>query len=136
MADDPGLPVSTFAQTYSKQERLISKKAISLLFKEGRSFFKYPYKLLFSVTSAEAQLPKVLISIPKKNFKKAVDRNKLKRQTREIYRKNKFLFQQEGEKFVPEHIGLIYVGKEKEDFSVMEKSISKLLKMVVEKSTK
>ncbi|MBX2841422.1 MAG: ribonuclease P protein component [Flammeovirgaceae bacterium] len=136
MADNSGSPDLLFAQTFSKDEKLTSKKAISLLFKEGKSFFKYPYKLIYSVTPAESQLPKVLISIPKKNFKKAVDRNKLKRQTREIYRKNKFLFGQEEEKFIPNHLGFIYVGKEKEDFSVLERSIIKLLKMFISKSKK
>ncbi|MCF6341841.1 MAG: ribonuclease P protein component [Bacteroidales bacterium] len=67
-----------------------SRKQIGRLFKEGDTFYKYPFKVVFMNDSqAETELPKILIAVSKRNFKKAVDRNKLKRLVREAYRKNK-----------------------------------------------
>lgn len=78
-------------QKFTKDERLTAKKTIDRLFKEPTgSFFAYPIKLTYLHTSTNADSPaQVLITVPKRNFKKAHDRNRIKRQLREIYRKNK-----------------------------------------------
>ena len=71
----------------SKHERLKSKKQIDALFLRGEAFFIFPYKIKYCFQAAE-QLPQMHfgISVPKRNFKRAVDRNKLKRLSREVYR--------------------------------------------------
>jgi ribonuclease P protein component len=78
--------------TYPKSEKLKSKITIGLLFTEGKSVSKYPLRLVYRpVALAEDQKIKMGVSVSKKYFKKAVDRNYFKRVLRETYRLNKHL---------------------------------------------
>lgn len=78
--------------TYPKNERLKSKTTIGLLFSEGKSVSKYPLRLVYCPGEAGSQEKfKVGVSVSKKYFKKAVDRNYFKRVLRETYRLNKNL---------------------------------------------
>lgn len=78
-------------QRFTKNERITAKKIIDRLYKEPTgSFFAYPIKLTYlSDANSSNTTSQVLITVPKRNFKKAHDRNRVKRQLREIYRKNK-----------------------------------------------
>lgn len=78
--------------TYPKNERLKSKTVIGLLFSEGKSVSKYPLRLVYySGTLEENEKIKMGVSVSKKYFKKAVDRNYFKRVLRETYRLNKHI---------------------------------------------
>ncbi|MBC7747588.1 MAG: ribonuclease P protein component [Methylotenera sp.] len=90
--------------TYPKTEKLKSKITIGLLFSEGKSVSKYPLRLVYKAGSfgklesrPEAsgseieEKIKIGVSVSKKNFKKAVDRNYFKRVLRETYRLNKHI---------------------------------------------
>lgn len=78
--------------TYPKNEKLKSKITIGLLFTEGKSVAKYPLRLVYKAGSfSEGEKIKMGVSVSKKNFKKAVDRNYFKRVLRETYRLNKHL---------------------------------------------
>ncbi|MCL9804184.1 ribonuclease P protein component [Flavobacterium amniphilum] len=78
--------------TYPKHEKLKSKTTIDLLFSEGKSVSKYPLRLVFVPTTLEeGEKIKIGVSVSKKHFKKAVDRNYYKRVLRETYRLNKHL---------------------------------------------
>jgi ribonuclease P protein component len=78
--------------TYPKNEKLKSKITIGLLFTEGKSVSKYPLRLVYNVgTFGESEKIKIGVSVSKKYFKKAVDRNYFKRVLRETYRLNKHL---------------------------------------------
>lgn len=78
--------------TYSKNEKLKSKITIGLLFSEGKSVSKYPLRLVYYADdTVDAQKIKMGVSVSKKHFKKAVDRNYFKRVLRETYRLNKHL---------------------------------------------
>ena len=78
--------------TYPKNEKLKSKITIGLLFTEGKSVSKYPLRLVYKAGSfSEGEKIKMGVSVSKKNFKKAVDRNYFKRVLRETYRLNKYL---------------------------------------------
>ncbi|KRD11428.1 ribonuclease P protein component [Flavobacterium sp. Root901] len=78
--------------TYGKNERLKSKTTIGLLFSEGKSVSKYPLRLVYRQAEENIQEnTKVGVSVSKKYFKKAVDRNYFKRVLRETYRLNKQL---------------------------------------------
>lgn len=78
--------------TYPKNERLKSKTTIGLLFSEGKSVYKYPLRLVYREEKGEVdEKIKIGVSVSKKYFKKAVDRNYFKRVLRETYRLNKHL---------------------------------------------
>ena len=82
--------------TYPKNQKLKSKKTIDLLFSEGVSVSKYPLRLVFVESNygldfSKNEKLKVGVSVSKKNFKKAVDRNYFKRLLREAYRLNKHI---------------------------------------------
>jgi ribonuclease P protein component len=79
-------------ETFSKSERLCSKKAIEALFENGKSFYCFPFLVVWSYASSDIPYPaQVAFSVSKKGFKLAVSRNLIKRRTREAYRKNKAL---------------------------------------------
>ena len=76
--------------TFKKEERLCSKKAIDSLFATGKSFGEFPLRVIHKEEKLNSNYPvKALFSVPKKRFKKAVDRNKIKRQLIAAYRQNK-----------------------------------------------
>jgi ribonuclease P protein component len=78
--------------TYPKTEKLKSKNTIDLLFSEGKSVSKYPLRLVYvPITLENEEQLKMGVSVSKKYFKKAVDRNYFKRVLRETYRLNKQL---------------------------------------------
>jgi len=78
--------------TYPKNERLKSKTTIGLLFSEGKSVSKYPLRLVYRQAEVDAaEKIKIGVSVSKKYFKRAVDRNYFKRVLRETYRLNKHL---------------------------------------------
>lgn len=115
-------------QTFKKAERLSSKKTIEQLFESGRSFTIAPFKVIW-LNGDEHQPAQVQVafSVPKKNFKRAVDRNKLKRRSREAYRKQKQEFYgMLGEKKLA--VMLVYIAKEIHEYALIEKKINLVLK--------
>lgn len=115
--------------TFPKEEKLCSKKQIEELFKKGSSTFLYPFRITsLHCEDRPSHFPQILISVPKKRFKRAVDRNRLKRQIREAYRinKNGIFFELNQEK-IPCYLGIVYVGKEKLPFSLIEKKLISIL---------
>lgn len=78
--------------TYPKAEKLKSKTTIDLLFSKGKSVAKYPLRLVYIAGDFGENVPiKIGVSVSKKHFKSAVDRNYFKRVLRETYRLNKHL---------------------------------------------
>ena len=111
-------------QTFNKQERLCRRKVIKQLFSEGKSFLLYPFRIVWIASPKEDSLAKILISVPKRNFKKAVTRNLLKRRIREAYRKNKTVFYQNisnNEQTIA--FTLYYVAKDVLEYSEIESKI-------------
>jgi ribonuclease P protein component len=127
--------VNTLKESFGKNERIKSKKVISSLFDRNSvsnsSFLIYPYKVIFSSQKVEnfsPKLPQVLISVSKKKFKNATDRNKIKRRSKEAYRTNKVLF----DKNIS--MVLIYVAVEILEYKILENSIRGVLARI-EKET-
>ena len=76
-------------QSFTKQERLSDKKKIEELFETGKVFNLSPYKVIY-LFDQSGQCPlRMLIAVPGKTYRKAVQRNRIRRITREAYRKNK-----------------------------------------------
>ena len=75
--------------TYSKTQKLKSSKSIKQLFGEGSSFAHFPLRILYMFQPADGLNLQTGFAVSAKNFKKAVDRNRIKRLMREAYRLQK-----------------------------------------------
>ena len=117
--------------TYPKHERLKSKTTIDLLFSEGKSVSKYPLRLVFApIALEEGEQLKMGVSVSKKHFKKAVDRNYFKRVLRETYRLNKQLLLDNMDK--PYALMFFYQTKDRLSYQeINEKTVQLFEKFVV-----
>ncbi len=79
------------AFTYPKSEKLKSRTIIGKLFSEGKSVSKFPLRLVYVENPDATEAIQIGVSVSKRHFKKAVDRNIFKRQLREAYRLNKHI---------------------------------------------
>lgn len=111
-------------QTLGKTEKLKSKIVISTLFEEGRSVKSFPFKLMYLRLTNNAKDHQAAFSVPKRSFKLAVDRNRLKRLMREAYRKNKTILAEEEHRYA---LMFIYLGRKKFSLPELENSIQKIL---------
>lgn len=117
--------------TLSKTQRLKSAPLIGKTLSEGKTLFKYPFKLFFKSTSRavsdDSESFLFSVSIPKRKIRSAVKRNLLKRRTRESYRlhRNQMLNQTN----IEEQHGLmfVYIGDKVLSYKQIEKSMKTLL---------
>lgn len=120
--------------TYSKKEKLKSKKLIEQLFTEGQSVSSYPLRLVFLKTNFnEKVIAKTGVSVSKKNFKKAVDRIRIKRLLREVYRLNKtYYFNNITTQYA---LMILYIGKNIPTYTELERPMNKLFEKFVDKES-
>lgn len=114
-----------------KTDRLKSRKAIEILYKNGKNFSIFPFRIQYLVTKFEPGI-KAGFSAPTKNFKKATDRNKIKRLIKEAYRLQKNEIEKHQSLMENGlHIFIIYTGKDlpKYDF-IAEKTTLVLQKLI------
>jgi len=118
-------------ETLSKGERLNAKKQIEDLFRSSNAYGKNPFRIIWKVKDVEDEISgvKILVAVPKRKVKKAVQRNRIKRMVREVYRRNK----KEINTFIKNknkecHMGILFVGNPMTTFDSIEKCISDLLK--------
>jgi ribonuclease P protein component len=111
--------------TLGKEEKLKSKKLIEKLFAEGKNVKSFPIRLVYLPTNHFGELPiKVGFSVPKRNVKLAVNRIRIKRLLREVYRKNKELFI---ENLDQQYIFMfVYMAKEEIDYNELELTLKKV----------
>ena len=120
--------------TLGKKERLKSKKLIGKLFEEGKSIKKYPFRLIFLIQDENSLLKnQASFSVPKRNFKKAVDRNRIKRLIKEAYRLEQRKILQDYN--LPFIIMITYLGKKEPIFSDVKENIKELLTLFKENET-
>ena len=112
---------------FNKEERLCSKKSLDLLFKNGSSFLFYPFRVTYLFVAEPHNYPaQVVINVAKKRYKLAVDRNLIKRRTREAYRlqKQHLLYDSLTNRDELLLLSLQYVGKQIYDYAFFEKKLA------------
>lgn len=120
--------------SYPKKHKLKSKKSIDLLFSKGKSVSKYPLRLVYAVADEkhmDGELMKMGVSVSKKYFKHAVDRNYFKRILRETYRLNQHLLREHLEQ--PYNFMFFYQTKDRLTYAEIEqKTVQLFEKWVLE----
>jgi ribonuclease P protein component len=116
-------------EKFRKTERLCSRESIGKLFSEGKVLFHYPFRLVWTDTAGDGPHPvKIAISVPKKRFKKAVIRNRIRRVIRESYRINKNILYDSpvmrGRKI---DMMLLYISDKVYDFDFIDIKIKELI---------
>ena len=141
-------------QTFKKDEKLRSRSIIDRLFKRGsketQTFYLFPFRVLYFEKMPDAgyrirddlcsfdspidiqkeapsPLPQVLFSVSKRNFKRAVDRNLIRRRCREAYRLHKNILTANPGVPYPASIAFLYLAKEITTYDVIEKAMIKVL---------
>ena len=144
----------TTKNTYSKHEKLKSRKALEGLFARGKSFGIFPIKVFYTVeeiAGKEANSLSVLnrpvnetevvqnkvhagVGVSSRIFKKAHDRNKVKRLLREVYRTQKHpLYAAMEQKTGSLDLFFLYIGKELPEFAALKETMEKVLEKLVRK---
>ena len=125
--------------TFRKEERLVGKSLIDRLFKggESRSMSSYPVRVVYSLTERHADgIPvKVMVSVPKRYFKHAVDRNRVKRQLREAYRHHKASLWQAMEAHPDQSLAVVFIWLDAyhRPSSEVEQRVTGLIRRISEK---
>jgi len=109
--------------TLKKREILRNKKEIRELFTNGSSFFLYPYKFIYQINTDGGKPVEVLFTVPVKRFRKAVDRNKIRRRMREAFRLHKELLIGDDQTGFSITLSIIYIGKVKLSFLEVENKL-------------
>lgn len=109
---------------FEKSDRLCSQRRISDIFRTGSVLFNHPLKVLYLPNGN--QLSRVVISVPKRLFKRAVKRNQIKRQIREILRIAHF------RDFTTNGVDLciLFIGKEMPDYKLLNEKITDVLEKI------
>lgn len=117
---------------FPREEKLKSKKHIQQLFDEGSAISDFPLKLIYCKIDKERNANlKMAVSVPKKKFKSAVHRNRVKRLIRETYRLHKAeIFNKIEGSYA---LLFLYLGKEMPQYATIEKHMIKILELFLKR---
>ncbi|MFY8025332.1 MAG: ribonuclease P protein component [Sediminibacterium sp.] len=122
----------TSSNTYSKQEKLKSRKALEQLFAKGKSFSVFPIKVFYTV-SDDLNGVHAGVGVSSRIFKKAHDRNRVKRLLREVYRTQKQPLYLAVANHQQLNVFFLYIGKELPVFSELQVAMGKTLEKLIRK---
>jgi|SRR5579871_3645440 len=131
--------------TLGKNERLKSRKRIEKIFREGKNFLVFPFKVFYTIDDSPLTIHhsqstiQAGFSASSKNFKRAVDRNRIKRLARECYRvQKKELYENTAKNNLQLAVFFIYIGKELPEYKLlyekMDVILQRLIKIIDEKN--
>jgi ribonuclease P protein component len=115
--------------TFPKKEHLCGEIRINRLFTEGKAFIAYPLRVMYSINKIPStEAVKTMVTVPKKRFKRAAKRNRIKRLMRESYRLNKHsLYELCNEHNISLQIAFGYVSDTEADFVEIQEKMRKAL---------
>lgn len=119
---------------FGKKYKLCSEKQIQLVFDSKKSVKSYPLLVNYADLTVKTNAPfQITVSAPKRNFKKAHDRNRIKRQVRESIRQNKLIL----ETFLIENnkqvaLFMIYTAREEIPFETLQKKMKQILNQIIQ----
>lgn len=124
---------STHPFSFPKSEHLCGEIRVGKLFANGTAFITYPFRVVYAFVPSENEATvSVLITVPKKRFKRAVKRNKLKRQTREAYRRQKAaLIQALTQRNLCMHLAFGFVSNDMPEFEYIERKMQQALLNII-----
>lgn len=121
-------------EKFGKKYKLCSKKIIESIFKEGKQEKAFPFFIRYINTALNTDANfQVVISVPKRKFKRATDRNRIKRLVREAVRKNKYILEEKT--FSPNQklaLFLIYTSTKEESYQKIVDKIEVLFRRLIE----
>lgn len=124
--------------TFAKNERVTGKRRIDALFAHGHSFLAFPFRVIYLEREVHSMVPvSILISVPKKKIRSAVQRNRIKRLAREAYRLNRHLLDSLslcGNCGMD--IAFIFVQDEITDYAAVEKGMRKAMRKLISQHNK
>jgi len=121
--------------SYGKKEKLKSRKLLKQVFSNGKSFTVFPIKMFYLRPDLQLDFPlKVGVGVSARNFKKAVERNRIKRLLREAYRTEKLPLH----KYLKEHncqavIFLLYTDKILPDYAILKTKMPLVLEQLIKR---
>ncbi|MBK7433320.1 MAG: ribonuclease P protein component [Chitinophagaceae bacterium] len=117
---------------FGKPDKLKSRKQINSLFGTGKSFSTFPFKVIWMHTAEPYPVLQAGFTVSSRQFKKAVDRNRIKRLMREAYRLQKKELQEKLEvSKLRLAVFLIYVGNEVPEYELVEKKTASIIKRLI-----
>lgn len=121
--------------TFPKSEHLCGEIRINNLFANGKGFIVYPLRIVYLLSDKADEVPvSVMVSVPKKRFKRAVKRNRLKRLMREAYRLNKTeLVDAMQVRGMQMQVAFGYVSDEIVDFDQVERKMRQAIQKIIDK---
>ncbi len=127
--------MQVYKNTFPKKERLYGEMEIEKVYREGEYLFCFPYKVVVCLASEkEREVLRVLVNVPKRRFKHSVDRNRGRRQIREVYRINKHALREYlTEQGLHLYVAIHFVGEKLESTDFLEKKMVILLEKVKKK---
>lgn len=121
------------SNSFGKKDRLKGKKVVSEIFEGPKKFISlFPFKTFYSISSSNQSQLKFGVSVPKKKFKRAVDRNRIKRLIKEALRLNKAILNNElSKQNVSIHIMVLYNAENIPSYNSVEIKIKEILNRLV-----
>jgi ribonuclease P protein component len=124
------MPATQFS--YSKKEKLKSRKQLEQIFTEGKSLTVFPIKIFYELNQQQDNIIKAGVGVSRKNFRKSVHRNRIKRLLREAYRTEKtelLNYLEENKKQIA--LFFLYIDKKQPDYFSLKQTMQTALKKLI-----